>query len=150
MADRDEPPHADDHGADALSRKISELKRKEPADRTDVTPAGGERFLELQKKLWKMLWAGATIRGHRRRASMLDLQDFDGAFSDIVSPAARSRWANFLAEFCILVAGLFTGYAINILAGATRSTPISEWLIPLSAGIMIGIIAITIKYIKIS
>lgn len=150
MPDRDEPPRADDDGSGGFSRRFSDLKRKESADRTDITPAGDRQFEELQRKLSKMLWSGATLRGHRRRASMLDVQDFDGAFSDIVSPADRSRWANLTAELCVLAAGLFTGYAINILTGTTPETPVSAWLIPLAAGIIIGIVAIAVKCIKLS
>jgi hypothetical protein len=149
MAEDGSSPREEDAEAGDLSRKFGGLRRHESEARTDVTPAGGGRFEELQKKLSKMLWAGAVFRGHRRKASMLDIQDFDGAFSDIVSPAERPTWLNILTDLCVLASGIFTGYAINVYTAATPLTPNAAWIVPLLAGLIIGIVAAFLRYKKI-
>lgn len=133
-----------------FAARVAAMRRDETIARTaDMTPAADEHFERLLKRLSKMLWSGAMVRGHRRRASLVDVNDLDNAFDDVVNPAERPLWLNITTDVCVLVSGLFTGYAINKYTSDPASTPISAWVVPLSAGVFIGLLAAFLRYKKL-
>jgi hypothetical protein len=101
----------------------------------------------LHEKLFGMLSSAALVRGHKRRASALDVTDFEAAFDDLINPRSRPAWMDCAADIGLLLGGGFVGAGTNIL---TASGERAQGWIAVLAGAFVGIFCIVIKYVKYS
>jgi hypothetical protein len=85
------------------------------------------------------------MRGNRRRASALDVTDFEAAFDDLVNPPARPLWLDITAQIGMVVGGAFIGFGTSVLAGSTAQQ--IGWF-PLISGSLVAVASIVIQHIK--
>ena len=106
-------------GASGILDRLLELRSGSVAEsELDLTDQGKARAEQLRGQLARCLDAMAKTRGLRRRASALDVTDFEAAHDDLVNPAPRPRELDIIADVLGYVGAAFLGYAINIWTGS--------------------------------
>ncbi len=93
-----------------------------------------------------MLSSEALVRGHRRRASALDVTDFEAAFDDLVNPRQRPWWVDCVVDCGLFFGGGFVGAGTNIVTGGGSY---ATGGLVIGAGVFVGGFSIAVKYLKL-
>jgi hypothetical protein len=120
--------------------------RATPVIDLPYTEAGQTASEGLRKKLFAMLSSAALMRGNRRRASALDVTDFEAAFDDLVNPPARPLWLDVAAQIGMVIGGGFIGFGTSVLAGGMGRE--NGW-IPVISGSLVAIASVIVQHIKL-
>lgn len=129
-----------------ISKFFKNIRARSPATaELSLTPKAEAAQEDLRKKLFNMLSAEALVRGHKRRASALDVTDYEAAFDDLLNPPTHPRWMDCAADIGLLLGGGFIGAGTNILTGSGNT---GEAWIAIVAGGFVGAFSTAVKYIK--
>lgn len=101
----------------------------------------------LRKKLFGLLTLESHVRGNRRRASALDVTDFQAAYDDLVNPRPRPVWIDVMGDAGLMLGGLFGGVGTNILT-SDRGRP--EGWVCVAASVFVSLFCILVKYLKLT
>lgn len=146
-ADPEEPsrPERKGRASRSRSRKLLDtlgIPDREPVPNLPLAGAAGPAAENLKSKLSDMLAAGALVRAHKRRASALDVTDYEAAYDDLVNPRPRPIWVEILTDIGVGLGGIIAGIGVSDL-----HTSGEGWLV-LIAGIFVVGISTAFKYIR--